>query len=545
MPTTIALRFRDLAGPTIPGHLERITETGSAWWAWWSKPEEKIPRELLAELKGRIEQDEEVWLFLVDSGHRQVYRAKLQDLAVAPGTSRIPSPDVERTPAYYEDQDYLVWFEFSAIEDPDPQQPDQQLTNYSYDELPEGAFDADPYREDFNGKRVFDVAELLGRHRTMYFLRPAAEGDPAHKVTLGASERTAPFMRSSIEVPSDYVLHLSDLHFGAHHAFHLTTDPPNRNLAIRVIDDLKSRYGDKPPAAVILSGDFTWLGASNEFDQAATLVDELQSVYKLHPARFVICPGNHDIQWAELAAGDEYAPKAPVARAKPQAEANYREFAAKSLQLTFPAESLAMGRRYLLSNFMPLDIVAVNSSQLENRHFAGYGFVGREQLIAAADAMGWTASPETGPKLRVLVLHHHVVPVVPQEEMFNPEERYSLTLDAAQLLYTALEYGVDLIVHGHQHQPLAASYGRVDRPGVIAPTRRLAIQAAGSAGVKADDIPHNFGRNSYCVYEIGERTVRVVIRATSEDVSGFTDYWDYALDRDSRNGLSPAPAPAA
>ena len=531
MPTTVALRFRDLAGPTIPAHRDRIEQKGTAWWAWWAKPEEKTPRDFLADLTARLERGEDVWLFLVDSGHHLVYRAKLNAIAVAPGNQPIASPDAERTPAYYADQSYRVWFEFSAIEDAD----EQQLREFSYDELPQGAFEEDPAREDFNDKRVFDVGEMLGRHRTMYFLRPAEDPDPAHKVTLGASERTAPFMTRSIEVPSAYILHLSDLHFGDHHAFPLETNPPNRNLAIRVIDDLRTLYGETPPAAVVLSGDFTWFGTAAEFEKAVTFIDALQSVYKLHPSRFVICPGNHDIQWADPEA-EQYAPKAPVSRARPEAEFQYRQFAQDALQLTFPSESLAMGRRLLLSNFMPVDIIAVNSSRLENRHFAGYGFVSREQVVAAADAMGWTAGAEAGPKLRVLMLHHHVVPVVPQEEIFNPEERYSLTLDAAQLLYTALEYGVDLIIHGHQHQPFSASYGRREKAAVLPPERQLAIQAAGSAGVQVADIPA-FGRNSYCVYEVGERGVKVLIRAASEDIDGFGAYWDYTLDRDVRHGL--------
>ncbi|HTX46900.1 MAG TPA: hypothetical protein VMD48_11490, partial [Solirubrobacteraceae bacterium] len=168
--------------------------------------------------------------------------------------------------------------------------------------------------------------------------------------------------------------------------------------------------------------------------------------------------------------------------------------------------------------------------------FAGYRFVSREQLVNAAEAMGWTPGAEAGPKLRVLVLHHHVVPVVPQEEIFNPDERYSLTLDAAQLLYTALEYGVDLVVHGHQHQPFSASYGRREKEATLPPGRQLAIQAAGSAGVQVAYIPA-FGRNSYCVYEISERGVKVLIRAASENIDGFGAYWDYTLDRDVRTGL--------
>jgi hypothetical protein len=543
MPSTIALRFRDLAGPTIPGHRQLIADKGSVWWAWWAKPEEKTPRELLAHLVGQLEEGSDVWLFLVDSGRNQAYRALLKAIQVAPGGAAVPSPDPERTPAYYKDGHYRVWFEFSCIEDPDPAKPDDELTNYSYDELPEGTFDANPSREDFDSKRVFDIEELLGRHRTMYFLRPARDDDPVHKVTLGATERNAPFLTRSIEVPSSYILHMSDVHFGAHHDFPVESTGIRQSLAISVIADLRSKYGDQGPAAVVLSGDFTWLGTAAEFDQAATLIDALQSAYGLHPSRFVICPGNHDIQWTELDAAAAYTPKAPVSRAKQVAEAHYRAFAAKALQLTFPAGSLAMGRRFLLSNFMPIDIIAVNSSQLESQHFAGFGFVSREQLLNAMRAMGWERGPEKGPKLRMLVLHHHVVPVIPQEDIGDPDARYSLTLDAAELLYTALEYGVDLVVHGHQHQPFSASYGRVVKDDVISRGRRLAIQAIGSAGVKSQHIPPSFGRKSYCIYEIGETGVDVVVRSTSEDRTGFGSYWQYRLDRDASNGLTAAPLP--
>src|SRR3954470_17299013 len=99
MPTTIALRFRDLAGPTIPDHRALIDEHGSVWWAWWSKPEEQVPRDLLSQFVGEIENKQEVWLFLVDSGKRMTYRAKLADVRTAPGKQPITSPDAERTPS--------------------------------------------------------------------------------------------------------------------------------------------------------------------------------------------------------------------------------------------------------------------------------------------------------------------------------------------------------------------------------------------------------------------------------------------------------------
>jgi Calcineurin-like phosphoesterase len=538
MPTTIALRFRDLSGPTIPEHLAIIDERGSVWWAWWAKPSEQVPRDFLAQLLDRIAADNGVWIFLVDSGNNVAYRAHLIDISYAPANSPIPSPDRERTPAYYRDNQYRIWFELGEIREAGTEAADK-ITSYSYDELPPEQFtELDPAQGDFDGKRVFDIGELLGRyHRTIYFLREVRAGDPEHRVTLGPSVRATPFMKATLEVPSDYIVHLSDMHFGAQHAFPRHTAPPDRNLAIRIYDDLRRLYGETPPAAIILSGDFTWLGSVEEFQLAGELIEELQSLYRLESTRFIVCPGNHDIQWAPVQDGDVYAPAAPVKAAKPAAEQNYRGFVSRHLQVTFPADSLAMGRRLLLSNFMPVDIVALNSSRLEQRHFAGYGFVSRQQLVEAAEAMGWGTQRETGPKLRVLVLHHHVVPVMPVEEIQAADQRYSLTLDAAELLYTALEYGVDLIVHGHMHQPFAAAYSRIGREQRFPADRRLAIQAAGSCGVKTKHIPDTFGRNSFCIYEVSETGLKVRVRATSDDSQGFGEYFDYNLSRDLTKGL--------
>lgn len=523
MIETLALRFRDLSGPTIDEHRELISQHGDVWWGWWSKPGEKLPRELFAGFLDKIATDGELTWFLADSGERQLYRATVTGIHYSNANERVPSPEEQRTPPYYAGQEYLAWFRLSAIENAE----EGELTANSYEEPPADSFDDDPHREAFDGKRVFSLEEMLSRHRTIYFLRGSREGDPSHLVSLAPSLRVTAFMAETREVPSDYIVQLSDLHFGSKHAYpRISEDGIHRNLALRVSDDLERVYGDKPPAAVILSGDFTWQGTTEEFQWAAEFVDHLQSVFKIHPSRFVICPGNHDIQWSPADA--DYDPAAPVTAASAAAQANYRDFVSDTIQLTLP-ESLSVGRRYLLSNFVPVEIIALDSSKLEQQHFAGYGFVSRQQLSDAAAALNWTASNKGG-QYRVIVLHHHVVPVIPVEEIANADVRYSLTLDAGELLYRALELGVDLIVHGHMHQQFTALYGRAG-PSMSFPSRRLAIQAAGSVGVKAEYLPPGAGGNSYLIYEFSPEQMTVRRRAFSPDIDGFDDDGSHTLAR--------------
>lgn len=523
MIETLALRFRDLSGPTIAEHRQLISQHGDVWWGWWSKPGEKLPRELFARFLDEINTNGELVWFLADSGERRLYRATVTGIHYSDSSQRLSSPEEQRTPSYYAGQEYLAWFRLRAIDDAE----EGDLTANSYEEPPTGSFDDDPHREAFHGKRVFSLDEMLSRHRTIYFLRGGQEGDPSHLVSLAPNLRVTAFMTETREVHSNYVVQLSDLHFGSQHAYSRTSDEIHRNLALRVSDDLESEYGGVPPAAVILSGDFTWQGTTEEFQWAGEFVDHLQSVFKIHPSRFVICPGNHDIQWNPADA--DYDPAAPVTAASAAAQANYRAFVNDAIQLTLPAESMAVGRRYLLSNFVPVEILALDSSRLEQQHFAGYGFVSRQQVNDGAAALNWTASNKGG-QYRMIVLHHHVVPVIPVEAIDNADVRYSLTLDAGELLYRALELGVDLIVHGHMHQPFTALYGRAG-PGIAFPSRRLAIQAAGSVGVKADYLPAGVGRNSYLIYELSPEQVIVRRRAFSPDIDGFDDDDSHTLTR--------------
>ena len=550
MPTTMILRFRDLVADTIIEHRNLIEQYGYVWWGWWNKPDEKIPRHTFAKFQEIIRDKSHLWVYLIDSGKRNLYKAQLVEIDVSQNEEVKECPEPEKAPGYYSTAKYKVWFRFTNIKDISS----EEIKNWSYDEVAE--FLDDPSSTRFQDKRIFDIQEMLNRrHRTIYFIKPydkkqhqdyLIELVPSigrgsfitpprdQRVQVVPSADFKDFMTTPIYRDSTYIIHLSDLHFSAkHHGFAIKADRARRSLVTIIEDDIKKVGNNKPPAIVIISGDFTWQGRPEEFDLASDFINDLQSISGLEPEHFVFVPGNHDIQWSEQT-GDDYERKKPVTIPQDEAERNYREFFDKIFEFS-SNEFLTIGRRYILGNYIALDVIGLNSCRLEQRHFSGYGFVGIEQINKSAEGMNW--EPERNRvRYRMLVLHHHIIPVTPQEEIDTYDRIYSLTLDCGQLIYKALELDVDLIAHGHMHQPFASSVSRAARGSAFSHSRTFAIHGAGSAGVKREHVGA-IGKNSYSVYYFDEEVINVKIRSWSENVQGFEDDWQCHFCRNPEGGM--------
>ncbi len=531
MATTMALRFRDLVtapGLTIENHQRVITSNNYVWWGWWNKPNEKIPRATFAEFR-QVASQSEMWIFLVDSGREKLYRALVGTITESGTEDVIACPEPTKTPGYYSTASYKAWFQLKTIEESDS--PDE-IRKWSYDEV-EGFLD-DPAGDRFQDKRVFNIQEMLNRrHRTIYFLQPYHQGHQDYRLELLPPVSPAHFITTPILSSSNYILQLSDVHFGVgHHGFSLDRDELQRKkLSSMVISDLQRQFKDVPPAAVIMSGDLTWQGQAVEFEYVARFIQELRSVYGLEAHHFVVVPGNHDIQWSAQDA-DNYEPGKPVTREANESEQNYRDFYKKVFGLA-ANEYLSLGRRVILSNYVPVDIVGLNSSRLEQKHFAGYGYVSLEQLDDAAERMRWSTSKSKLTR-RVLVLHHHLVPVTPKEEL-EYGRLYSLTLDAGQLTYRAQELGVDLVMHGHMHQPFVSTVSRAARGSGFS-SRTMGIHGAGSAGVKRE-LTGEIGKNSYSVFDFDEDGITLRVRSRSENYEGFDQDWQCYFARTAAGGL--------
>lgn len=121
--TGLMLRFRDLVtepGGNIKEHSMLINEFGFAWWGWWARNQEKLPRR---ELEKIFENEPlEVPILLFDSGQMNFYTSVCSKVVVAPGDEPLGSPDFRTTPHYYVRGRYPAWFrlhtEISKVETP-------------------------------------------------------------------------------------------------------------------------------------------------------------------------------------------------------------------------------------------------------------------------------------------------------------------------------------------------------------------------------------------------------------------------------------------
>jgi len=94
--------------------------------------------------------------------------------------------------------------------------------------------------------------------------------------------------------------------------------------------------------------------------------------------------------------------------------------------------------------------------------------------------------------IKVLVLHHHLLPIYEREPM-GVDGRITLTLDAAKLLRQAQEANICVVLHGHQHtikKMQYASWSAEMNRTFQKLKNPLTIFAAGSAGSKRDRLPN-------------------------------------------------------
>jgi hypothetical protein len=170
MPTNVVLRFRDLnieIGDTIKEHRKLIEDFQYVWWGWWKKPEERVPYSILRYFQDAIENDGHIWIFLVDSGTRRLYKAKLISINYVNDENPQKCSEIDKVPEYYSSKKCFIWFCFNEINDTDP----DEIKYWIYDDPSDFLFETEP--DKLQGKQVTNVEEMVtSRHRTMYFLKP-------------------------------------------------------------------------------------------------------------------------------------------------------------------------------------------------------------------------------------------------------------------------------------------------------------------------------------------------------------------------------------
>ena len=231
------------------------------------------------------------------------------------------------------------------------------------------------------------------------------------------------------------LIHLSDLHFGAH-------DP-------RLVDAVAARVDEEKPDLVVISGDFTQRARTEQFKLACEFLDRLREAG--HDVLAV--PGNHDVPLYDV----------------------FRRF----------LSPLTRYKRYIDDTLCPVHelagvtVVGINTAR--SLTFSD-GRINEEQMKFIRETFGRSA-PNA---LRVLVTHHPLfaLPVGETGEVKRAVGRNDLALDAAA------ESGVDVLLAGHHHT--ASTHSARDLVTRAGPA--LVVQAGTATSMRLRDEEQSFNR---------------------------------------------------
>ena len=143
--------------------------------------------------------------------------------------------------------------------------------------------------------------------------------------------------------------------------------------------------------------------------------------------------------------------------------------------------------------------------------------------------MGWTHRDEPRP-YRILMLHHHLMSATYRDDPISGHV-YSVALDAEARMQWAVMYRVDLVLHGHMHEPFCA---RVARPHVLGanPTRwhTFYVAGMGSTAVERSHLGAS-GVNTFGVLRFGSGGPELFVYSISpNDKSKLL--WSVVLSRE-------------
>ena len=486
---TIILRFRDLVteeNGTIERHKDVIEQKGYVWWAWWKKGNETTPVQEFSFL-GTNAKTTPVSIFLVDSGQRLVYRAICEAVELKIN-QKIASPEKDKTPEYYRDQEYFAWFKFRKIELCN----ENELRNFTYVDCPSLFINKNINYSKFNNKKIYSVDELIQQNRTVWFVRAAVEKDFDNEIVLLNSEIIQPtwFSTKYYQAKGNTLIWLSDLHL-SNGNYESKDGIIRKTLAEHIYKCIDDNCDNKRVGGLLLSGDITFCAQPEGFVLAKQLLKELNNElpFPIFSENIVMCPGNHDftIEKTDLPDGT----KPDYIYNKPDNFNAYSEFY-KSIYNIVPNKYLATGRKFLLSSGHMLEIAALNSLILQQYHnFEGHGYLSDEQLDYVAKQMEWD-NAENKNSIRIVMMHHHYLPTC-YKEIIDVKRASSVVYDADRLMNWLVKYNVKLLLHGHKHKSFISEINYPKLPDAdISYDNMHHVVVAGMGGTGATKVQNKF-----------------------------------------------------
>ncbi len=227
------------------------------------------------------------------------------------------------------------------------------------------------------------------------------------------------------------LLHLSDLHFGAH-------DPELVEAVAAAADALE-------PHLIVISGDFTQRARTEQFKEACRFLEQLRD----QGHEVIGVPGNHDVPLYDV----------------------LRRF----------LSPLARYRRYIddtLCPFVELPGIAVLGINTARSLTFKDGRINRDQVEFIRETFARTPTEA----VRILVTHHPLFAMRVGEQVERAIGRQDLALDAIE------DAGVDMLLAGHAHHASSQDAGEmVTRAGGV-----LVVQAGTATSTRVREQQQSF-----------------------------------------------------
>lgn len=498
----VVFRFRDLIANTLAEHRKVIQERGACWWGWWKRPQEDSHETLWDDLKKATASGSPVTVGLFHSGLGKVYLAEILDV-IGPGPSdervRVPEGEEDLIPEYYRKSPFSrAWLRMTTIgEEP----VDDFFGRYSLAAVPQIPNYSESVLKRLQNKVILDPEELKGMDTTIWKVRLKTDKDSMEPLILTVRSIGRPISREPVEAQSDVVVHISDPHFavGKHRDVHVwRLESEQESGRATLAESIANALDGRRIGLVVVTGDFTFTGAKEEYEEAEVFLRRLAGIWSLDMDRFVLVPGNHDIQWTK---NEKYDESSVVNIAPAEAQEQYRIFYRRVFGHDL-SPLLAMGRRFVLPCGLTLEICGLNSSSLEQGKdfLAGMGRIQQNSFMAVANELGWKQADSLS--LRVLALHHHLALTDNLEEPSSYYRGFGIAIDAPRIQRLAAQQGVQLALHGHKHRVFVWRSGVYELPEHAQSSWRLgdlSIVGGGSAGSRETEASKNY----FNVFEAG------------------------------------------
>jgi len=448
----LLLRFRDTDNlDTISEHQKLIDKYGYTWWGWWKKDSEPDRTDIINDITNNLKNNR---FFLFDRSSERFFFISVLELSFK-NNEKILTPESEKTPSYYNKENLSLWLKLDK-------------------------FESIPF-SDFLG--IFD---LIPSYDYTFYTR----------IDIAKEIAELKAKNKRIKLRSDYILHLSDIHFGDDYGFPAAPRPNKRPL-LNIISDFVHNELKEKVGLLIVSGDITSRGDGNVLlNQGLTFLNDLCDVLKINKEAVIIIPGNHDI---------------------PLQNANFIDYNHENTFRIFLEQFYGVKKEPFGLDFFEfpcgkkVDILRIHSVKLRKKEESNYGYVDwfhYKNLLAAHKLDG---------DIKIAVIHHHLVSMQ-IEETLDPNYTYasiSVTIDSGRVIEGLQKNGFDFVLNGHQHIPgiTKVTRGVINDANLvdINDRKQLTILSAGSAGVKDERFSEEMKYNSFSVYLMKQNSLKIEV----------------------------------